>query len=277
MHKRMRALMAGVLLAVASTGVAYAADPTAPPTPVSQTTGGSLVGIHPGTDGKTPEQLGYTQAYADSKTQALYAQAPTGLGPLAVSGSLSGYPQYHQKTTHWCLAAVLQSVLKYKFSNGWIVPSITAKQQTIDGLIIGSDGTEWESNALPWVNGEFASHNSSFRWITEYPTSWSQMALLVEGDVSTYGFPTYVGVDVGSPYYVWHQNNHVHHATAAVGYSSSGAVAQIADPYTSPTWGPAYCNTGVSNPTWSATPDYGCIYSAWDMSKYYSAASTWWY
>ena len=103
------------------------------------------------------------------------------------------------------------------------------------------------------------------------------MALLVEGDVSTYGFPTYVGVDVGNANYVWHQTSHVHHASAAVGYSSSGALAQIADPFTSPSTGPAYCNMGVSVSAYDPTPDYGCIYSAWDMSKYYLAASTWWY
>jgi hypothetical protein len=264
------ALTAAVMLgALAGQGAVLAADPTPSITPNN---GDLVVGISRGTAGMTPEQLGYTQAYVDWKeaqAAALMAAVHSaGAMSPATTGYLNGYVQYHQKTTSWCLAAVMQTILRFKQGSTWTTPSVLSKQTDIYNQI----GTS-ESAALPWINAKL----SGFQYVAIEPKPvLATFTSHIVADVTTFVYPTYVAVNVGNSNYVWYQDGTARHASAALGYSSSGAYVRIGDPFTSPDYSPG-CTTGAHNPGYSSTPDIGCVYGAWDMSKYQSAAyAMWW-
>ncbi len=255
---------------VAGQSAVLAADPKPSITPNS---GGLLIGITDDTQGMTPEQLGYTQAYVDWKeaqAAALMAaiRSAGGMSATATSGYLNGYVQYHQKTNYWCLPAVMQTILRFKQGNTWITPSVLGKQTDIYNQI----GTS-ESVALSWINARL----SGFQYLAEDPKSdLPYFTSHVMADVTSFVYPTYVAVEVANTNYVWSQSGPARHASAALGYSSSGAYVRIGDPFTSPDYSP-YCATGASNPGYSSAPNYGCVYGPWEMSKYHAAAyAQWW-
>jgi hypothetical protein len=277
------ALLAGLLLAALAAPPALAMDPVTTPPPAGDATGGGgpLVGIAGTTAGMTPEQLGYTQAYADAKLQAAAALVPTlagpdgGAFPLATSGYLTGFAQYHQKTTFWCLPAVVQSMLRFKAGSTWITPSVLSKQTYVAGQWGCSSGSCYESAALPWTNTQLANAGFTFHYVASTATSATQLASWIDLDVAASVFPTYVAVDVSSAHYVWHQSSSARHATQAIGFGSSGSTVRIADPFTSPAYSP-FCNVNVW-PGYQSSPDNGCIYAATNMSEYYLAALGEWF
>lgn len=287
MSLAIRILVGGLLAIVVATGSVCAAEPdggVTDPGTAPAVQGIETIGFVPAADRLAPAQLGYTAADVAAKDAAAagYAAAAllaaSGKTPLGYvpSGSLAGYVQYHQKTSHWCLAAVIQSILRYKFSAGWIQPSVLVKQTEIDAAI-SSGAPEIDTLGLAYINTKFGAYGSPFRYVYKgRATSWNQLSGWIQMDVSSKAFPTYVSVNVSSSYYVWRQSSYAIHATAAIGYASYGAVARIGDPFTSPSTGPAYCNTNRTNPSYSSAPDIGCVYGAWDMQKYYLASTTSW-
>lgn len=266
------AILAATLAGVSGAGSVLAADPSGDPA----SAGSPAVGITEGTAGMSPEELGYTQADVEAK-EAQEAEFLAGLWssdsmmPAAASGYLTGWAEYHQKTNSWCLSAVLQSIMKFKIGTTWITPSVYSKQSDIHDEVALS-----EALALPWLNGELASGGVSFTYVAIDPKpSSTTFTSHIMTDVTSWTFPSYVAVDMAHPDYVWHQSSHGRHASAAVGYGTSGALVRISDPFTSPSYSP-YCNLDAW-PGYSSTPDLGCVYAAWDMSKYYNAAyAMWW-
>ena len=277
-----RILVGVVVMGLVFPGVVSAADPRAGSgDPAGQRGGGGVV-MDAAT--RTPAQLGYTAADVAAKAEiAARYRPPAGatassVAPLgyAASGTLAGYIQYHQKQSHWCLAAVLQSILRYKFGPTWVTPSVLARQTEID-TAISSGYYEYDSLGLAWINGRLAGYGSPFRYVYKgRAQNWNQLSGWIQMDVDLFRFPTYVSVDVSNPNYIWRQNASTNHATAAIGYSSYGSSAQIGDPFTSPSTGPAYCRVGQLNPSYSSTPDLGCVYPAWDMNKYWLASTSSW-
>lgn len=283
-----RFLIGGLLAVIVATGSVCAAEPgtgTPGQDGVPATEAAGAVGVGSAIEGMTPGQLGYTSAIADAKAAAAEGYAAAALlasagltpgGPYPRSGSLAGYVQYHQKTTHWCLAAVIQSILRFKFGGGWISTSVYAKQREIDAAI-SSAGVEYSNLGIQYINARLAAYQSGFRYVSMgRAATWNQMSGWVQMDVSLQAFPTYVSVEVSNPNYVWVQASKANHATAAVGYSEYGTLARIGDPFTSPSTGPAYCQVGKFSPAYSTAPDLGCIYPAYDMRKYYLASTSAW-
>ena len=280
--RAIRVLAWVVVMSVSFSGIAAAADPPRGPGDPGARSGAAGIVMDAAT--RTGAELGYSPGDELAKAQkaeayrAAASAAAAGVKPLGyvASGSLAGYVQYHQKQSHWCLAAVLQSILRHRFGSTWVTPSVLARQTEID-TAISSGYYEYDSLGLAWINGRLSSYGSPFRYVYKgRATSWDQLSGWIQMDVDFDGFPTYVSVDVGNPNYAWRQAAHANHATAGVGYSNYGSVARIGDPFTSPSTGPAYCQTNRSNPTYSSTPDTGCIYPAWDMNKYWLASTSSW-
>ncbi len=214
------ALLAATMLGVlVGQSAVLAADPKPVVTPNK---GDLLVGIADDLQGKTPEQLGYTQEYVDWKeAQAAGGQvgSPGTMAATATSGYLNGYVQYHQKKSSWCLAAMMQTILRFKQGNAWITPSVYSKQSEIYNQI-----GLYESAALPWINARL----SGFQYLAIDPKpSLATFTSHIISDVSTFVYPTYVAAEVTHPDYIWHQAAAARHATAALGYGTSGALVRI--------------------------------------------------
>lgn len=196
--------------------------------------------------------------------------AADGIDTAAASGYLNGYVQYHQKTDRWCLSAIVQTILRFKLGNAWITPSVLSKQTAIFNQI-----GEYESQALPYLNQQLAPTGFQYTAVEPKP-NLTTFRLNIATDMNTFVVPTYVAVNVGNQNHVWWQYTARRHASAALGFGTSTDFVRIGDPYTSPDYSPG-CTLGASNPGYSSTPNYGCVYGAWPMWKYHDAALAQWY
>jgi hypothetical protein len=196
-----------------------------------------------------------------------------GVAPLSATGQnyLSDWTTYHQKTSYYCLPAVAQSMLAWNFGTATYVGSSVKTSQTNIAQSMGtnSGGTD-DYRGLAYVNGQFDRWNSLFTYVPANDTTLAAFETRVADESDVYFEPLYVRVDVTSTYYVWHQTHPALHATAAVGYLSSGAEVDIADPFTASSSG---CPERIGYPGYSSTPDIGCIYFAYSTSYYYKAKS----
>lgn len=267
-----RVLAVAAVLTFIFPGTAGAAGPQ--PDSSNATTGAQPVG--PGTKAR---DLGYTEAQLQAKLDELNASAagesgkkPHGIVTMGVStyppaDSLPGWKTLHQKTNSWCLPAVLESILWYKFGDKYIAGGTYAWQQKIDAIV-----QKQESKALPWINAQIRANGSLFYYILFVGlTSPTDLARATQYDVVYYKFPSYAAVSVASTAYAWHQNTVARHATLGVGYSGSGKYVSIADPFTSSECYP-YCRLGV-HPGYSASATYGCTYPDFLAASYFQSLS----
>jgi len=228
--------------------------------------------------GKTPAQLGYTDADVASKEAAvkrLEAQRQAGtisVSPMATT-SLSGYVEFHQKTQAQCLAATVQSILHYRFGDGWVAPSIAGMQTTINSHT-GAN----ESSAISYINQKFDSYNFGFHYVVaaKVGRTWFNDDIII--DVGNLAMPSYTEVDVTSYDFAWHQTKPASHATTVSAYDGGAAVTTVSldDPYTSASVGPG-CHVYNGYPGYSSTPNYGCIYAQFDTQRLYNASEHQWY
>src|SRR5450759_334343 len=255
------------LLVLTMGGTVLAADPTAPG-PSAQ-----LVGLVNNVAGKTPEQLGYTAADVAAKQAAVgrievQRASASGMVPMTTT-YLGGYFEYHQKTTSQCLAATVQSILRFKYGTIWVSPSVTSKQQTINS----HTGTS-ESSAISYLNGQITSGFRYVVWNKSTVTVFKDAILI---DIGNSTMPSYTTVDVTSAQYAWHQTRAANHATTVSGYYGGSSVTAVDqnDPFTSPNTGQG-CTLNVANPSYSSTPDYGCTYYSFDTVRLYNASEHQW-
>ena len=231
---------------------------------------------------RTPEELGYTKAYADAKQfqsqKAMTALASARAAQVAAASgytmALDFYMQYHQKADHQCLAATTQSILAWNFGTATYVGSSVASSQSVLAANIGTTSAGADDyRTFRYINTQFARWASTFRYVPVNDTSLAQFRDRVQLETDYWYQPLYVRVDVTNPNYVWHQASPALHATVSIGYYFDGttiAGAVIGDPYTASTSG---CPTRIGYPGYSSTPDYGCIYWAYPLNFYYNAKS----
>jgi hypothetical protein len=254
------------LLVLATAGTALAADPKA------ATAGGQsgpLVGFVNDVAGKTPEQLGYTAADVAAK-QAQYNQVAAKMSANTVypGVGIGGYIEYHQKTTSWCLAATLQSILRYRWGSTWVSPTVLSKQTSINS----HTGTN-ESNAIAYLNSQL---QGTFTYIVYAKSNLSVFQTAIRVDIENNAMPSYTTVDVSSTQYAWHQSSPANHATTVTAYDTGIVAVDQNDPFTSPNTGSG-CKAGVSNPAYSSTPDKGCVYPSFDITRLFNASEHQWY
>lgn len=304
------ALLAAVLIPVS--GV-YAQDPG---TAASTAATGTGIRFDPN-EPTSPESLGYTAAYAAQKTyEASLRMTPRGvlaarsggnlvpgLAPAAsASRALAASPNaalaptsatllawwrsYHQKTKYNCLPAIGQSILGSNFpSAGYASPSVAAKQGDAShapgtiaaGMGTTTDGTS-NSAALKWVNAQFAARGSSIRYIASDITNETTFKAKIVDQIFNLDNALYERVDLTSGNYAWNQSTPAWHATAVIGYSNSGALVTIDDPFTHLSG-----STCVASPYTSAN-DISCNWVGFPTHRYFLAkdrvashgAPLWW-
>lgn len=242
-------------------------------------------GITQTANGATPEELGYTSEYAAQKQADANRLVPIGKPGTktpnvsafgvqdAVSGSLTGWRQYHQYTNYWCLSAMVQSILQFKYG-AWAGPDV-ATSKAIQKRIYDQIGT-YEDNAVAFLNNQFGLEGDWFRYVMVATPDVPTFIQHMKYDIGFAKFPMYARAQVANKNYVWYQDNPGYHASAAVGFRSSGALVDISDPFFSPT-SRAGCVTGHA--TWGYDPNqlYGCVYAGYSTSKYWLAeAGEWW-
>jgi hypothetical protein len=261
----------GVLLALVSSGPAYAADPTQPAPPGPAPVWGTGIDTSRARTW-TAEELGYTNEYAASKDAAFQKWAAAnaaqvdgslsdGAAPMLPSAiSLSGWVAYHQKYSWWCMDAVLESML-HQSLGGWNTPSVLSVQTTIANAVgthpAPDPGTD-DYTALAWVNGVYSPSGWFYLAVKDTSLSAFQNRLMYE--VSTLLHALYVRVDLASNKFMWYQapdqyGNHPLHATAAQGYSYAGADSRVNDPFTTKN------SDGTCNAAWdSGSANMACVW-----------------
>jgi hypothetical protein len=263
------------LFVLTTAGTALADEPVAA---AQQGQSGQLVGLVNDVAGKTPAELGYTDAVVAAKeaairrVEAMRASAsPADLLATATAHTrLSGYVEYHQKTQDQCLAATVQSILHYKYGSVWISPSVISKQATIDS----HTGTS-ESSAITYINSQFTNGFYYAVWAKRTITTFKDAILI---DINNFTMPSYTTVDVHNAEYAWHQTSPANHATTVEGYYGGSSVTSVDldDPYTSPSTG-AGCVVINGYPGYSSTPNLGCVYPSFSTSRLYHASEHQWF
>jgi len=270
MHRYRRVVAVAALVAVlgsSTAGTVAAGDPAS---------GGTGINIQAGGP-RTSTELGYSDEYATQKAQAFQARSATGVSPeyAVVMDGLLGFVVYHQKTTYNYLPATAQSFLQWEFG-GYISPSVAAKQGTATqasgtitkGMRTTTGGTD-DYQAFAWVNGQYAAHGSSWRYIPVNDTLESNFEDRIGSEISVLAHMLYVRVDLTSTSFPWHQSKEAQHATGAIGYVNYGANTNIADPWPSTNGGTCVVQPGGAPPPYSSTPDKACYWSAWSTDKYF--------
>jgi hypothetical protein len=179
----------------------------------------------------------------------------------ATSNYLSWYPGFYQKTTYYCLVAVVQSIAYFdvdrqfyydlgsgsieggqnKIYNGYYDPILrTYHPGIISSMPPGAD----DSKAVAWLNNQFTEHNvTSWFYLAVTPTGFTDLMNKIHYDVGASYEPTYIRVDLSTASgtgYMWYQarnpTTHAHplHATLAVGYDDSGKTLRSYDPFAHP-------------------------------------------
>lgn len=256
------------LLVLTIGGTALAADPTPPAAP------GQIVGLVNDVAGKTPAELGSSAAEVAAKlalVSGLEAQRASGsdIAAMATTMNLGGYFEYHQKTTSQCLAATVQSILRFKYGTVWIQPSVKSKQATINS----STGTS-EAKALTYINSKLTGGFNYYTYGKNTLTTFKDAILI---DVGNFTMPSYTTVDATSTQYAWHQTSPANHATTVTAYYGGSSVTSVDldDPFTSPDTGQG-CKVINGYPGYSSTPDYGCTYYSFDTLRLYNASEHQW-
>ena len=230
----------------------------------------------------TPGDLGYSQAYADWKdTQAGQGVAEAGgIEPNIIppGGGGGSYPSsftlpftiYHQKTDHYCLVAVGQSIA-HKHFGGYVSPSVKDEQNSIASAMGTTSNGTTRSRALSWINGEFANHGDGWRYVATQSADLNTFESHGMYDLYSASLPMYVAVDLHSGYYTWYDNTPgVTHATLLVGWTSAGTYALSADPYAHPK------SDGTCTTSWdSGSATNGCVWGLangpYQTLKYFKA------
>lgn len=282
--RRTARTLAGVALAVAvmvpsQVQPALAADPNAD----SGTPGIQLDPNGP----RTPEELGYTQAYADAKNAQFTLALRTRMATFAATGGIAPesstvvtpnangtnqigvVTEYHQKTQAWCLPATAQTILAWNFgTTAYVGSSVATSQQNIANAI-GNYTDDYTT--FGWINREFIRWNKVFRYVpANDKASLSAFETRITQETDRWKQPLYVRVNVTSHYYAWWQSKTAYHATINIGYYNYGANAMIGDPYTDPQHTNG-CQPVAGYPGYSSTFDYGCIYYNFPSGNYWRA------
>jgi hypothetical protein len=210
---------------------------------------GTGTGIAPNDDSEewTPEELGYTTAYAEEKAAEAAPDAGVvpsvrgleGIIPLYddpggggswPSNKVLNFTIYHQKTNVFCVPAVGQSIAHWAFG-GYISPTVGEKQYAIaEAMQVGPTGVV-HPNGLIWINNRFINHDSDWRYVEWDSDDNATFTSHVKYDVAGYGLPMYVTVQLASGHYAWTQGTAAKHATLATGYTASGTYVLSADPF----------------------------------------------
>ncbi len=286
----LRSLVAAFVLATLLPMSALAVDPKA-----GASTFGT--GIAAGTTGADNSSV--PPAYLKEKNSQFKAFVTTGARPtprakqgasarlmdvvLPKSGTgvptaayLPWYPGFHQKTSYYCLVAVVQSIAYFDLEPWWYktlgTGSIKGAQDKLYFGYYDPDGT-WnpplwvggavnsgasDAKAMVWINRQFSKHNVDWYYAAGDPANFDYFMAYIRFDVAMSHEPTYVRVDLSTPRgtgYPWYQaaRNGVHpeHATLAVGYRDSDGVVRSYDPFTY-TNASGRCNLGsFPGPDWA--------------------------
>jgi hypothetical protein len=250
---------------------------------------GPGTGIAPndGSEEWSPEELGYTTAYAEQKAAAAAPDAgllPTGGGPQGIiplsddpggggswpSSKVLNFTIYHQKTDYYCVPAVGQSIAHWAFG-GYISPTVAAKQDDIAEAMHAVPGEGvYHPDGLVWINQRFANHDSDWRYVEWDSADNATFKSHVKYDVAGYYMPMYVTVQLASGHYAWSQSSAAKHATLATGYTNSGTYVLSADPFAHKR------ANGTCTASWDGgEANQGCIWGAangsYEVHEYYLA------
>lgn len=237
----------------------------------------------------TPAELGYTVEYLHTKEKAanqriaaftrggLITRASLAAALIPSSSSLSGFVNYHQKTSYNCLPAVGQSILHRDLdaikNNYYITPTIAERQGTAStgvgtityGMKTNSTNGTTEVNGFSYINSQYAAAGQTWRYVAWDATLSSYFQNRVVDEIGNLSRALYVRVNLNSNYYAWSTTTHVTHATAAIAYTSDGLNTTIADPFTHLSSGTCVASG------YSSAPDTSCNWVNYSTDKYYKS------
>lgn len=241
----------------------------------------------------------YVKTGAAAKSASARSASLVASPMYATSSLLSWYPGFYQKTTYWCLPAVVQSIAYFdlegewyydlgsgsisgaqsKIYNGYTDPDGTAEPAIkVGGSVLGSDDTK----ALAWINRQFSRYGSSWFYVGAKPTSVTSLMNNVHYDVASEYEPTYIRIDLATKSgtgYMWYQapnadGSHPEHATLAVGYNDSASTMVSYDPF-------SHLASGACSHAYNSSNNTGCNWTI-TQSRYFngmdrilSASPTW--
>jgi hypothetical protein len=299
----LRALFCGAVLAVGVVSPALAADPNAADAQTSTFVSGvsdngtDYSGVTPAMVKAKEAQLQtylnhgtmaprYVKTGAAAKAASAMSASLVASPMYAASSVLSWYPGFYQKTTYWCVPAVVQSIAYFdlegewyydlgsgsisgaqsKIYNGYTDPDGTVEPAIkVGGSVLGSDDTK----AIAWVNRQFKQYASTWFYLAVKPTSQTDLMNKVHYDVASEYEPTYIRVDLATASgtgYMWYQapgsgGTHPEHATLAVGYNDSASTMQTYDPFSHPSGSSCSHAYNVAN-------NWGCNWTI-TQARYY--------